>query len=93
MTACPRCHELLENDAKVCRHCLAIVDRAGWQHDAGRLGTDGRGGGRPLEDPEAGPLPVTGSGLAGGTLGPANAGLRLVTAGLLARGRKRRRDG
>ena len=45
--------------------------------------------GEELEDPPVGPLPVTGSGLAGGTAEVANAGLRLIPAGLLARVRKR----
>jgi len=58
---CPACGEELRADADVCRHCLHVVDReAWWQHEAGRLGADDRGGGRPLEDPPAGPIPLTG---------------------------------
>ena len=85
MSECPRCGQPLAAEAKVCRHCLHVIDREAWQaHDAGRLGADDRGGGVPLEDPPVGPIPVTGSGLAGGAFGGA---LRLVTAGLLARRR------
>jgi hypothetical protein len=91
--ACPRCGESLEAEARVCRHCLHILDREGWRHDAGRLGADGRGGGHEPEDPPVGPLPVTGSGLSGGVYGVANAGLRLVTAGFLARRGKGRHRG
>jgi hypothetical protein len=97
---CPKCSEPLEAQARVCRHCLHIVDRAAWeQHDAGRLGADDRGGGRPIEDPPVGPIPLTGSGVAGGDLGGAGAaagslasGLRLITTALLARPRRRREE-
>jgi hypothetical protein len=58
---CPSCGAELVPDARVCRHCLHVLDREAWrQHDAGRLGADGRGGGRPLADPPAGPLPAAG---------------------------------
>ncbi len=90
MTTCPRCNESVETGAKVCRHCLTIIDREEWRHDAGRLGADNRGGGRPLEEPPVGPLPVTGSGLEGGADGGAIAGFRLLTASLLARVRRPR---
>ncbi|HEY7561174.1 MAG TPA: hypothetical protein VH650_03285 [Gaiellaceae bacterium] len=90
MTTCPACHEQIADDAKVCRHCLQVLDAEGWQHDPGRLGADDRGSGGPLEDPPVGPLPVTGSGMGGGMLGSA---LRLVPASLLARGRRRSRKG
>jgi hypothetical protein len=90
---CPRCGGSIEADARICRHCLHIVDREGWQHDAGRLGADGSGGGRELEDPPVEPLPVTGSGLAGGVHGAAAAGLRLVATGLLVQRRNRRGRG
>jgi hypothetical protein len=88
---CPKCGASIQPDAEVCRHCLHIVDREGWEHDAGRLGADGRGGGRELEDPPVEPLPVTGSGLAGGVHGVATAGFRLVTTGLLLKRRRGRR--
>jgi hypothetical protein len=88
VTACPRCGGSIAADAEVCRHCLLVLDREGWGHDAGRLGADGRGGGRELEDPPVGPIPLEGSGMAGGVFGVANAGLRLVTLGLLGRRRK-----
>jgi hypothetical protein len=87
---CPSCGAAVRAEAKVCASCLHILDREAWaQHDAGQLGADARGGGRELEDPPVGPLPVTGSGLAGGTFGVANAGLRLLGARLLARVRRR----
>jgi hypothetical protein len=86
MIACPACGEELPGDAKVCRHCLAVVDRDEWDHDAGRLGADERGAGRPLEDPPVGPIPLTGGGVASGFFGNA---LRLVTTGLLVRRRRR----
>ena len=99
MTAeCPKCGEPVANDARVCRHCLHIIDREHWQHDAGRLGADQRGGGKPLDDAPVGPLPVTGSGvttgasdagLAGGAL---NSGVRLFGAGLLTRRRRRNEE-
>ncbi len=93
MTVCPNCGEPLEAEAKVCRHCLHVVDRAAWQdHDAGRLGADNRGGGHPIEDPPVEPIPLTGGGMVGagsGGIGAAFAalgsGLRLVTATLLRR--------
>lgn len=82
--ACPRCGEPIAEDAGVCRHCLHVVDRAAWgQHEAGRLGADDRGGGRPLEDPPVGPIPLTAGG--GGALAGA---LRLLTATMLAGARK-----
>lgn len=97
MNTCPKCGEPLEDDVKVCRHCLHVVDRDAWlQHDAGRLGADDRGGGRPIEDPPVGPIPLAGSGVAGGSSGALGSafgalgnGLRLVTAALLARSRRR----
>jgi hypothetical protein len=92
VSSCPKCGGTVQADAEVCRHCLHILDREGWGHDAGRLGADGRGSGRELEDPGVGPIPVSGSGLAGGVAGVANAGLRLVTTGLLLRRRKRRQS-
>jgi hypothetical protein len=93
---CPRCGEPLQAHAKVCKHCLHVVDRVAWQqHDAGRLGADDRGGGHPIEDPPVGPIPLTGGGLAGagaGGIGAAFAalanGLRLVTVSLLGRRRR-----
>ena len=86
MTACPACHEPLDDGARVCRHCLHVLDAEGWQqHDPGHLGADDRGGGSPLEDPPVGPLPLTDSGMAGGWFGSA---LRLIPAGLLARSRR-----
>jgi hypothetical protein len=89
MSSCPNCGESLQAEAKVCRHCLHVVDRDTWQqHDAGRLGADDRGGGHPIEDPPIGPIPLTGSGLAGGMLGSA---LRLVGVGRLTRRRRSER--
>jgi hypothetical protein len=91
---CPKCGGSVRAEAEVCRHCLNIIDREGWGHDAGRLGADGRGAGREPEDPPVGPIPVSGSGLAGGfgggIAGAANAGFRLLATGLLLR--RRRRD-
>jgi hypothetical protein len=88
MTACPRCGEALPAEADVCRHCLHVVDRDAWQqHDAGRLGADDRGGGRPLDDPPVGPIPLAGVG--GGGFASA---LRLFGATMLARPRRRRRS-
>jgi hypothetical protein len=80
VATCPKCGESLESGARVCRHCFAVVDREGWQkQDAGGLGADDRGGGRPLEDPSVGPVPITGS----------NAGmfdgLRMLTIGKVFR--------
>lgn len=93
MVECPHCGKELGAEAKVCRHCLRVVDEAAWaSHDSGRLGADGRGGGRELEDPGVGPIPVSGSGIAGGIAGVATAGLRLVTTGLLLRRRRRQSD-
>jgi len=89
MAACLSCGGSVQANAEVCRHCLHILDGAGWEHDAGRLGADGRGGGREPEEPPVGPIPLSGSGLAGGVLGIANAGLRLVTLGLLGRRKER----
>jgi hypothetical protein len=92
---CPRCHKALEHQARVCRHCLHVLDREGWKHDAGRLGTDGRGGGRELEDPPVGPIPIEGSGLVSGHSdaamagGAANGMFRLLTGRMLARVRRR----
>ena len=86
-TSCPRCGASLIPEAKVCRECLYVVDREGWQHDAGRLGADDRGAGQQLEDPPVGPLPLTSGGMAGGAFGSA---LRLLPAGLLARRRRTR---
>jgi hypothetical protein len=96
MSACPKCGEPLQTATKVCRHCLHVLDREAWQqHDAGRLGADDRGGGRPIEDPPIGPIPLTGGGVAGADLGGIAAalnalgnGLRLVTTALLARRRR-----
>jgi hypothetical protein len=92
-TTCPRCSGELSSDAVVCRHCFHVLDRSRWQHDAGRLGADDRGRGRPLEDPPIGPVPLTGSGMAGGGLGAigsfATAVGRLVTTTLLLRRRDR----
>jgi hypothetical protein len=87
MGACPRCQTPLADDARVCRACLLVLDRTAWRHDAGRLGADARGGGRPLEDPPVGPLPVTGGTLAGGVLAGA---LRLVQSASLLRRRRAR---
>jgi hypothetical protein len=92
VTECPRCGGSVRDDAEVCRHCLLVLDREGWGHDAGRLGADGRGGGREPEQPPVGPIPVTGSGLAGGIHGVATAGFRLVTTGLLLRRRRGQSD-
>jgi hypothetical protein len=97
---CPNCGEVLQAEAKICRHCLYVVDREAWQqHDAGRLGADDRGGGHELEDPPVGPIPLTGSGMAGGAFGALASAfgalasaLRLVTAALLARPRRRHRS-
>lgn len=92
--SCPRCDESLEDGARVCRHCLYIVAREGWEHDAGRLGADNRGGGHELEDPPLGPIPVEGSGLVSGRAdaamagGAANGLFRLITTGMLARMRR-----
>lgn len=67
---CPQCGESIADDASVCRHCLHVLDREAWgAHDAGRLGANGRGAGRPLEDPPVGPIPVGGS--VGGAVGGA----------------------
>ncbi len=90
MKRCPSCGGSLLAEAEVCRHCLHVLDREGWGHDAGRLGADGRGAGGELQDPPVGPIPLSGSGLAGGIYGAANAGLRLVTLGLLGRREKHR---
>jgi hypothetical protein len=90
---CPRCGGALRENAEVCRHCLLILDREGWGHDAGRLGADGRGGGHELDDPAVDAIPVAGSGLAGGVFGAATAGFRLVTTGLLLKRRRRRQSG
>ena len=87
MSLCPRCGKPLEAEAKVCRHCLQIVDREAWQeHDAGRLGADDRGGGQPLEDPPVGPIPLTGGGMAWGAVGST---VKLLGASLLALPRRR----
>jgi len=78
-----------------------LLDRDAWwkQHDAGRLGANGRGGGQELEDPPAGPIPLTGSGLAGGAFGviggvfsALGSVLRLVSAALLSRSRRGRKS-
>jgi hypothetical protein len=91
MDACPSCGEALRAEAEVCRHCLHVVGREAWQeHDAGRLGADSRGGGRPLEDAPVGPIPLTGGGMSAGVFGSA---FRLVGATLLARPRRRFRRG
>ncbi|MGH3070954.1 MAG: hypothetical protein ACRDNB_01630 [Gaiellaceae bacterium] len=93
MTTCPQCGGDIEERASVCRHCLQILDDdALARHDAGRLGADGRGAGHQPEDPPVGPIPITGSGIAGGVAGVANTGLRLVTTGLLLRRRRRRQS-
>jgi hypothetical protein len=89
---CPRCSGSLEEGAAVCRHCLLVLDREVWQHDAGRLGADGRGAGDELEDPPVEPIPITGSGLAGGELGAATAGFRLLATDRLLKRRKRRQS-
>jgi hypothetical protein len=89
---CPRCSGSLHEDAKVCRHCLLVLDREGWDHDAGRLGADGRGAGSEPEDPPVEPIPVSGSGLAGGEAGAATAGLRLVATDRLLKRRRRQSD-
>jgi hypothetical protein len=92
---CPRCSGSLEAGAAVCKHCLLFLGRDRWRHDAGRLGADDRGAGRPLEDPPVGPIPIEGSGLAGGTSdaalvgAAANSGFRLFTTRLLGRRRQR----
>jgi hypothetical protein len=92
-TTCPRCSGELRSDAVVCRHCFHVLGQSRWQHDAGRLGADGRGRGRPLQDPPIGPVPLAGSGVAGGGLSAigslATAVARLVTTGLLLRHRDR----
>jgi len=93
---CPRCGKGPEDRARVCRHCLYVVDREGWKHDAGRLGADNRGGGHELEDAPVGPIPIEGSGLVSGHTdaamagGAANGLFRLVTTGtgMLARVRR-----
>lgn len=82
---CPRCGETIAADADVCRHCLHVVDRDAWdQHDAGRLGADVRGAGRPLKDPPVGPIPVGGS-----VGGPVGGALRYLGAFRLLRRRRR----
>ena len=87
MAACPRCGTDLADEARVCRACLLVLERDAWRHDAGRLGADDRGGGRPLEDPPVGPLPVTGGALSGGVLAGA---LRLMQGASLLRRRRAR---
>jgi hypothetical protein len=88
MADCPRCGTSLRDDAAVCGSCLYVLDRERWQHDAGRLGADGRGGGAPLEDAPVGPVPLTaGSMDAGGAVG---SGVRLWMTGRLLRWGRRR---
>jgi len=90
---CPKCGKQLHAEADVCRYCLHVVDRDAWQqHNAGRLGADDRGGGRPLEDPPVGPLPLTGAGVAGGPFGAFGGALRAVGAAVLLRPRRRRKS-
>jgi hypothetical protein len=93
MATCPSCGKGLAEDAAVCRHCLHVLDRERWrQHDAGRLGADGRGGGHEHEDPPVGPVPLTAAGMGGiGTEGAAlGSGLRLAITGKLLRWGRRR---
>ena len=92
MNVCPKCAERLQAEARVCRQCLHVIDPDAWrqQHDAGRLGADNRGGGRPIEDPPVGPIPLQGSQLAGGAIGAVVSALRSVVAALLALPRRRR---
>jgi hypothetical protein len=86
---CPHCGGQVEDVATVCRHCVAVLDPAARaERDAGRLGSDGRGAGHEPQDPAFGPIPLSGSGIAGA----ATAGLRLVTTGLLLRRRRRRQS-
>jgi hypothetical protein len=68
LQTCPSCGESVADGAAVCRHCLFVIDREHWQHDAGRLGADDRGAGHPLEDPSVGPIPLTGEQVGGGGL-------------------------
>jgi hypothetical protein len=86
MPTCPSCGQPVEPDTRVCRRCLYVIDdEHRTEHDAGRLGADDRGGGRPPEDPKVDVIPLTG-GTAGGALGSA---LRALGAGFLVRPRKR----
>jgi len=80
---CPECGSELAEGAAACRSCFAVVDRERWRHDAGRLGADARGGGRELRDPPAGPVPLTGAGVAGGELAPLVAAAKPLSVGKL----------
>jgi hypothetical protein len=88
VATCPNCRSALKDGVKVCKSCLHVLDRDAWgQHDAGRLGADDRGGGKPLEDPPVGPVPLTVGGMEAGALGSA---VRLGIAGKLLRWGRRR---
>ena len=89
MPTCPQCGTALKERTAVCANCLSIVDRERWDHDAGRLGSDNRGAGRPLEDPPVGPVPLTAGGgdIEGGFFASA---FRLFGTGRLLKWGKRR---
>jgi hypothetical protein len=88
MAACPRCGAALKDGVGVCANCLLVLDREAWrQHDAGRLGADGRGGGHPLEDPPVEPVPLTVGGMEAGVVG--SAARLFITGKLLRWGRRR----
>jgi hypothetical protein len=91
VTTCPSCGASLEQDAHVCHECFFVVDHEHWRHESGGLGADNRGGGKPLEDPPIGPIPVTGAGLGGGTFGDLGAsGFRMFGAGRILRWGRRK---
>jgi hypothetical protein len=88
MATCPNCGSALKEGVAVCKSCLHVLDREAWgQHDAGRLGADGRGGGHPLEDPPVGPVPLTVGGMEPGV--EASAMRLFITGKLLRWGRRR----
>ena len=87
MPTCPSCGQPVEPDTRVCRRCLFVIDEDHRrEHEAGRLGADDRGGGRPLEDPKVEAVPLTQGGMSAGAFGSA---LRALGAGFLVRPRRR----
>ena len=91
VTTCPSCGATFAEDVQGCRKCFFVLDHEHWRHDSGALGADNRGGGKPLEDPPIGPIPLTGPGAGAGMFGDFGvSGFKLFGAGRILRWGRRK---
>jgi hypothetical protein len=90
VTTCPSCGATFAEELQVCRKCFFVLDHEHWRHESGRLGADNRGGGKPLEDPPIGPIPVTAPGLASGVGAGLASGFRMFGTGRILRWGRRK---